>query len=530
MPAFSNELERAISTALGQSQRVRGVLGFNIQGTYSVIVPNEPNKFYVRVVTGEVVKAFHRSRVPPTPDLPVFVVTDKRGATEIVDVDWTRAIMQFGAQASTMGVGIHTHARFSGMEFPVDGRLLASIRARMMGNLTIGFDSGIYSAGGVLRWWSGSTTIDLTSHRPSSGMQQRWVIVSIDTTSTPTLVATDGTDQPTAVPLTMEQMVSLVDSLDLNHVPLLAVKLRGGQATIVELDVESLINIHAVNPASGIAINDGTVTVDPAVQLTFDPDFFSVVDGGGGVAQVTFTAEIEPPSVAYSSWDPEAPPETPHAYDDEFEGAVGGSWVDYDHGSLMTYAAAPGKGVRMVFSQGATAWAGLLRSVSIAGDFSVMTRIRVSFGTSINTKLVGLIFAEGTASTSNFYTWMIVFPAITTVAAAQIHEYSAYGTFVAAPLAHNVSHASLHLDFWLRVRRISGTYYCDISPDGKSWLQIGSNAFTNLSALNYIGIGGAVNNASGGTMYVTYDFFRVSTDVTLDTPVHGQAIAQLVAP
>lgn len=80
---------------------------------------------------------------------------------------------------------------------------------------------------------------------------------------------------------------------------------------------------------------------------------------------------------------------------------------------------------------------------------------------------------------------------------------------------------------------------CGVSPPpttstsqwmGSSWWNIGSNSLTSLSALNYIGSGGASNSGSSGDLYTTFDFFRVSTDTGLDAPVNGQAVGIYAAP
>lgn len=237
-------------------------------------------------------------------------------------------------------------------------------------------------------------------------------------------------------------------------------------------------------------------------------------DGGGLI-----------PSLIYTRWDVNAPPVSPSSDDDEFVGSVSGSWTDFDHGSAMSYAIAPmGKGVKMTFPQLATNVGGLLRAAPV-GDFTVLTRVKLISETP-STRLAGLIFAEGTANNSRFYILLISGNTINNVQNVQLHRYTDFDTFAASDFGTNPTTAiwGNSMDIILRVRRISTTYHLDYSFDGESWAKAGTSTMPNITSLTHIGVGGAANNASNGTFYAIFDYFRVYTDTAFDSPAYGRQV------
>lgn len=280
MPAFSDSLERSLTEFLGQNPRQRGVLGYAIGNRLTVAVPSDANKFYVRLESGGVVRAYHRSRVSPTPNLPVYVQMTKRGDAEIMGVDWTRALRQFGDAASIMGIGLHSHARFSGMEFPIDPRLLSPLRGAILSALTVGIGAGFYRASDGLFWWPGTTAVDLTTARPSSGLLQRWVILSINATTLPhVLETTTGIDQPSTTPLLLDTLATLVNTLPATYIPLLAIRLRGTQTSLVEASLEALTFLNGT-PSASTSIDSMLGVID---RILVDDDGNILVDDDGNV-------------------------------------------------------------------------------------------------------------------------------------------------------------------------------------------------------------------------------------------------------
>ncbi len=247
---FATELEDALVSLVNKPQRQRGQLGYLVRGVYSVITP-DPTKFYVRLASGELVLAAHRSRVPPLQDLDVWVVRKGGNRVEIEDVDWDKAYLKFGNFAATLGVGLHTHVRFSGLEFPVDTRLLAPLQLRWSG-VVVSLNPGFYSAAGELYWWDGTQTLDLTT----SGFGvpgYTWQVLVLDTTSLPHVLTVGATSELYAnlTDLTSDQLPDLVNALDDSQLPVAAVRLRNGATALYENAVESLLDLWVFSDAPG---------------------------------------------------------------------------------------------------------------------------------------------------------------------------------------------------------------------------------------------------------------------------------------
>lgn len=282
MPIFNSDLETALSTLLGENPRQRGHLGYKIAGQYRVQTVGNANKFYVRMDVGGVVQAFHRSRVAPQPDLPVYVQLSRRGDLEIIDVDWTRALQQFGSAASIMGVGPHTHARFSGMEFPIDPRLLAPLQAQLLGGLNVGFSSGFYWTSAEYLWWPGTVVLDLTAALPGDGLHSHWTIVYLDTTADPPVLAyAVGSDHVAAASLTLTELAGLMTtSVPTLAIPILGVRMTGGQTYLVEASLEALPTFY--RPGASAAEPDGDIIAVISRILT-DDDGNVLTDDDGNV-------------------------------------------------------------------------------------------------------------------------------------------------------------------------------------------------------------------------------------------------------
>ena len=145
-------------------------------GEYSVSVAENEALVYVRFEDGSFAQVYHRGRVAPIPDLPVEVGFDSAGNQVILGSDPERP----NAIAGAMGayeVGLHSHARGSGMEFPVDTRLLTPMRASPDGGLVVRVEQGAYVYGGSLRWWGGGS---ITLTPPASANTWAWIAIGID--------------------------------------------------------------------------------------------------------------------------------------------------------------------------------------------------------------------------------------------------------------------------------------------------------------------------------------------------------------
>ena len=290
MATFGSDLERALTALLNEGTYKRGRLGYRIRGTYQVAVAENLAKFYVRLETGEVVRAIHKSRVAPQPDLDVIVHVPEIGAPEIVDVDWTRVLARFPTYAGAVGIGLHTHQRFSGMEFPIDPRLLLPLRLSWTGT-TVSLGEGWYMVGDTAFWWPGTDTLDLVSHMPT-GLNRRWVLVCIDTTADPPELTSFGLSTTTGS-LDQEDLADAINALDPGWIPVAAVRFYAGATTFNEPDVESIPTFYRAKAAfAPIEVSDQDLS-DPPTDVDFDNAFGEdLPDGFAGIVDDAGTGDI----------------------------------------------------------------------------------------------------------------------------------------------------------------------------------------------------------------------------------------------
>lgn len=224
-------LEAALSRLMTQKleKPLKGVLGYGADGDYAVSVADNPAKVYVRLDGGGFAQAYHRGRVAPVPDLPVEVGEDSAGNLVILGGDPSRSVLYPGAHE----VGWHSHARRSGMEFPVDTRLLTPLKAAPGDGLTVEVAQGAYLHGGTLRWWSGGS---LTLTPPEDAHTWAWVVIGLKA-SAGVLISGIGAAQVVSAPLD----VAAIPSLALGGaIPLAAVRVANGQTALDEDDFEDL--------------------------------------------------------------------------------------------------------------------------------------------------------------------------------------------------------------------------------------------------------------------------------------------------
>jgi len=228
-------LEEALSRVLGQvaigagEKPIKGTLGYTVDGVYSVSVPSNSAKYYVRFGDGSFAEVAHRGRAAPVPDLPVEVGFDSAGKMAILGGDPEQSGLISGAHE----VGPHSHARGSGMEFAIDPRLLTPVKAEALGGLAVGVAQGAYLYGTALRWWGGGA---ITLTPPAGANQWAWVLVGIDPAAQG-LVAVSGSAISVTAPLDPSTLAAIPFA---GYIPLAAVRLSHGQTELDEADFEDL--------------------------------------------------------------------------------------------------------------------------------------------------------------------------------------------------------------------------------------------------------------------------------------------------
>lgn len=266
---FDTEMEQVTK----DPEPLFGQLGYSINGKYQIYVDGHPEKYYVRFPDGTFQECYHRGRVAPQPDLPVEVLYNRQGLPYINDFDVKLAEEYSPGNSYTFGVGPHSHHRFSGMEFPIDLRLIYQLNCRAVGGMVVEVLPGFYAWDNQLHHWNGGQ-IDLTSYQPATTSYHRWAIVGIDP-SVPEISVETSAEQLGLNELVKSDLESFTFLSD-GKIPLVAVQLRNPQNYLAESDFESLLNITVQNGSGGsfdastILHDEGYIMIDPVLGVLTD--------------------------------------------------------------------------------------------------------------------------------------------------------------------------------------------------------------------------------------------------------------------
>jgi hypothetical protein len=222
----------------------------------------------------------------------------------------------------------------------------------------------------------------------------------------------------------------------------------------------------------------------------------------------------------FGLWNPDAPPISPSAYDDEFSDGVfngGAIWTVFDINSRMTITEND-KGLNLLRPNLATIdITGIYQAIP-AGDFSIEAKLGLS-AKSADFGFASLALWEVAGSTTGgIYGFSLIYKS--TTKGYEIGRYNNYTSFNSAP--------SSRYDGWwftsgyFKVRRNGTTYYLDHSNDGVSWVQLwsGTLAFTPTQ----FGIS-TLNQNTGQTTELHASFFRyTNSDIGVNGSIGGKRI------
>lgn len=217
---------------------IPGDLGMTVGGTFLVVDPDDPRRFFVRFPNGTFVSALHKNRVLQRPGTPVLVGKDSQGNPVITGIDPTRANAFFSNSGGGGGdVGLHDHVRNSGREYVTDPWLIKRLRTTVTSGFVVQVDDGAYLYNRILTWWD-ADTIDLSAYVPTNSVYDRWVIVGIDPISN-VLVAVAG-DEYFPTTIYDPTQIDLIAFTQLGYIPCAAVYIRGTNTSIPNYQIEDL--------------------------------------------------------------------------------------------------------------------------------------------------------------------------------------------------------------------------------------------------------------------------------------------------
>lgn len=179
----------------------------------------------------------------------------------------------------------------------------------------------------------------------------------------------------------------------------------------------------------------------------------------------------------FDAWSPITPPETPDTEDYEFASPGSGlptGWTDWDHGNAGTVDV-DDAGLKLTQpSHAGRAWSGVCRALP-AGDFTVWTRLGLSYVVGGNNWGGLAIFQNPSSASGDFYTFNVRHT--TAAGVLQISRWDAYNGS-RTTIVSDVNLAAGQNAVYLRIRRASAQYAFDVSLDGLNWLQLTNTALS----------------------------------------------------
>jgi hypothetical protein len=177
-------------------------------------------------------------------------------------------------------------------------------------------------------------------------------------------------------------------------------------------------------------------------------------------------------------YQPDAIPNTAHANDDEFrDGSIGGSWTDWDPGSICTTTEGD-HGIELLSVASSLAAAGIHRAVPVSSDWTLTTKVSLQRDNAANS-FAGIMIAEDLGSsptTGNLITLTVNYGG--SGAQVEVNTWNDYLTY-ANSLAL-VTFAGQQ-SAYLRISKTSTTYRFCWSTTGSNWVQLYSTASLSIT-------------------------------------------------
>jgi hypothetical protein len=445
----------------------------------------------VQAPTGIAVWEVRCTKVTPQVGLPVILKQGRDGVWEATEQNPTLAPLFWNDKPGGGNVGPHGGSHW---HLGADPVLISPLQVERFrthptspASLSVGVSDYLY-------WYDGEwlahadSALDLTAKVPAATVTtQRIIIVGLDK-ATNTLATVDGEERfvtaadRDTMPFTLEDVRALLaESAPEGFEPSAAVRLYGGQTAIRQVDIFADAKISGTGSAAS----------------------------------------------SQGNWDPDLPPVTPSAMDDEFDDDSfdTGLWTEFDSGAIQAIAEA---GETLVLSRAANATAILtgIRQALPAGSFTFAIKVQVDldsldgFG---ELALAGLVLWENATGDDNkavLWGMGCKGSGAAPLNGFALAHWTGHDDLIAVPSF--VSSITAGQGVYLRARynAVSNTFKFDYSTDGETWSGGGVADTPPDFTPAHIGIG--LVNRSGDAFAGTFDFFRYRARFdTVNDPVYG---------
>ena len=219
----------------------------------------------------------------------------------------------------------------------------------------------------------------------------------------------------------------------------------------------------------------------------------------------------------FSKWEPDAPPASPDALDDEFDDAsFSGDWTETDFGSRQTVAEDE-RGV-VLTNPSSAGIAGVWKAIP-AGDFTIVSKLSLS-ALPANFAGAGLALWQDATSSSGDIELLRFLYSTNGVRRMLVTRYSQWDTF-SATLATTPVVGNFDTHLYLRIRRTGTTISRDHSTDGIGWTRL----FSAVPTFTPTHFGLWADGSSGADQNAIFSFFRYkASDVGLGGIMEGDRL------
>lgn len=245
-----------------------------------------------------------------------------------------------------------------------------------------------------------------------------------------------------------------------------------------------------------------------------------VVTGAGNVTASGVTGGSGPGDADFTIWSPDAPPNSPSAYDDEFDDAsfATGLWTEFDVSASMT----PNEAEYGFYMTGGTSGdvQGIFQDVPDQ-DFVIYTYVAF-LNNSDGDHNAGLFLIEdtGNLSTTNVYTYGIFRGSSMGL---RSHLWTDYNTAFDTEVDRVTGPGGYEPGYYLRLRQIGSDWDFGYSVDGMHWFDF-DNGHTEDFTVDGVGLFQRLNIVGDTNNKAVFKFFRYSTNAAVVDIMYGDRV------
>jgi hypothetical protein len=262
------------------------------------------NLVWVRIITDASVSVVvaENSGVPLQPNLPIRVA-DRNGVPTVVGVDTRKANIFTGGYLSNLPEHAWTHGRFGPDPLYITGPAFLPLMARptQPADMTVTVEEGWFRWESTFNVWQQAVSSSMAAYVPTSAGVQHFIVLSLNR-STNTLTITDGTDgaQPIfgTVPFTTNNVLTIVQTLGIEHYPIAAIRFYNGQTEIKATDIFKDLRLwggeHGLASYTQTGVSDDlTITDSVSVSKAYNISIQDDVTITDSSTVITFQTSVQ---------------------------------------------------------------------------------------------------------------------------------------------------------------------------------------------------------------------------------------------